>query len=126
MAIGGVLFPWRRKQCFTPLPFSPPIYNPVTVWGWGPPTYRFNPPECYIFLYYPVYLYTVAMTANEYHALKARFLKLYANVPMPLRGEIVAVVDDEPFTWASARAEILHDTAKSEKILQQLNNLRVL
>lgn len=66
------------------------------------------------------------MEAGDYGLLKAKFLKVYANVPMPLRGEIIAVVDDEPFTWASARAEVTHDTEKAKRIISQIRGIGVI
>lgn len=66
------------------------------------------------------------MKASEYDILKARFLKAYANVPVPLRGEIIAVAGDETLTWATARAEVLHDTEKAKEVLKQLKNIGVI
>ena len=66
------------------------------------------------------------MKPEEYDVLKAKFLKVYANVPMPLREEIIAVVDNEPFTWASARAEIMHDTEKAKKLIIQIRDIGVI
>ena len=63
---------------------------------------------------------------NGYEVLKAKFLKLYANIPSPLRVEIVAVVDNDPFSWAACKAEIEHDTEKAQVILRQLQKIGVL
>ncbi len=64
--------------------------------------------------------------STGYEVLKAKFLKLYANIPSPLRGEIVAVVDNDPFSWAACKAEIEHDTEKAQVILHQLQKIGVL
>jgi len=66
------------------------------------------------------------MKVGEYDVLKSKFLKVYANVPMPLREEIIAVVDNEPFTWASARTEVMHDTEKANKIIGQIRDIGVI
>jgi len=63
------------------------------------------------------------MDSADYGVLKAKFLKLYANVPYPLRAEIVAVAGDETFSWAAANAEVKHDGKNAEAILEQIRNL---
>jgi len=63
---------------------------------------------------------------TEFENLRARFLKLFASVPSPLRDEIIAVVDVETFTWLSAKAEIERKTALSSSILKQLKKMGVL
>lgn len=57
---------------------------------------------------------------------KAKFLKVYANLPFSAREEIIAVIDDDPFTWNSARLEIEHDTPKGKQILETTIKLRIL
>ena len=63
---------------------------------------------------------------QDYDVLKANFFKLYANIPSPLRGEIVAVIGEEPYSWAACKAEIEHDTDNAPVILAQLKKIRVL
>ncbi len=57
---------------------------------------------------------------------RVSFLKIYANLPLGTRNEIVAVVDDEPVTWNAANLEIENDTAKGKEILAILSNLKIL
>jgi hypothetical protein len=57
---------------------------------------------------------------------KSKFLQIYANLPLNIRTEIVAVVDGEPVSWNSAKIEIENDTPKGAEILKQLVNLRIL
>lgn len=57
---------------------------------------------------------------------KAQFLKVYANLPQASREEIIAVIDNEPYTWQSARVEIEQDTAIGGKILDFLTKIGVL
>ncbi|MBI5073276.1 hypothetical protein HZA99_05660 [Candidatus Woesearchaeota archaeon] len=60
---------------------------------------------------------------KEYEQLKARFLKLFANVPLQLRQEIIAVVDDEPLSWSVASLEIKKDTKKALIIIEHLKKI---
>jgi hypothetical protein len=64
-----------------------------------------------------------SMDTAKYDILKAKFLKLYANVPYPLRGEIVAIVGDDTFSWATANAEVRHDGKNAKTILEQIQKL---
>ena len=57
---------------------------------------------------------------------KTQFLKVYANLPLGVRDEIVAVVDGEPLTWKSAKLEIEQDTLKGKQVLETLTNLKIL
>ena len=67
----------------------------------------------------------VGMT-KEYETLKAGFFKAFANVPAPLREEIIAAISGETFTWYTANAEIGHDTSKARKIIEQLQKMKVI
>jgi len=57
---------------------------------------------------------------------KAKFLKVYANLPAAAREEIVAVVNGEPFTWQSAKLEIEQNTPTGKEILDLLYKLKIL
>lgn len=57
---------------------------------------------------------------------KTQFLKVYANLPLGAREEIVAVVDSEPLTWKVAKLEIEQDTLKGKQVLETLVNLKIL
>ena len=52
-----------------------------------------------------------------------RFHRVYANLPLGLREDIIAVIDGEPVTWKVARLEISAGTAAGEKILEFLIKL---
>ena len=56
----------------------------------------------------------------------SKFLEVYANLPAGERGKIVAVVDNEPYTWNSAMIEIKQETPKGKKILEVLKDLKIL
>ncbi len=63
------------------------------------------------------------MEKKEYEQLKAKFLKLFPNVPLQLRQEIIAVVDDESLSWSVAHLEIKRDTKKAFIILEHLKKI---
>jgi len=63
------------------------------------------------------------MNKKEYEVLKAKFLKLIASVPLPLRDEIIAVVDNKTVSWNAAYGEINQDTENAKLILEQLKKI---
>ncbi|HIH15565.1 MAG: hypothetical protein QT08_C0020G0034 [archaeon GW2011_AR17] len=59
--------------------------------------------------------------------IREEFLKLYANLPVKLREEVILVLDKEgPITWNSAYFEINNKTKLGEIILKKLKELRIL
>ena len=58
--------------------------------------------------------------------LKERFNSAYANLPDALRGEIIAVVDDKPYTWNAIFFELNNNTERSEELLNTLSDLGIL
>ncbi len=53
---------------------------------------------------------------------KEEFLKIYANIPINLRKEILLVLKDkEPITWNVAYLEINQDTQLGKEILKKLD-----
>ncbi len=65
------------------------------------------------------------MTKNE-PDLAAKFMKIYANLPIVERTQVVIVINNEPISWELARNEITHDTEMSKIILGQLNKLKII
>ena len=57
---------------------------------------------------------------------KSQFLKIYANLPQATREDIVAVVNDEPYTWKAAKLEVEQDTPIGKEILEVLSKLEIL
>jgi hypothetical protein len=56
--------------------------------------------------------------------LKEKFLKIYANIPINLRDEIILVLDDgRPITWDVAYFEIKNSTELSQSMLKNLKEL---
>lgn len=59
--------------------------------------------------------------------LKDRFLKIYANLPINLREEIILVLPDKgPITWNIVYLEVKHDTELGEEILKKLDELGII
>ncbi len=57
---------------------------------------------------------------------KQRFYKVYSNLPLSLRGEVIAVIDDETITWRVAKLEIEGETKLGEEILKRLEELEII
>ena len=55
--------------------------------------------------------------------LRQKFLKLFANLPINIRSEIIAVIDNQPMTWNVCWLEIDQKTKKSEEILNYLDRM---
>ena len=51
---------------------------------------------------------------------------MYANLPINVRKEIIAVVDKEPISWEVAYREISNDTKLGVRILEKLIELEVI
>jgi hypothetical protein len=49
-----------------------------------------------------------------------RFIKVYSNLPINLRNEIILVVDNQPLTWNVAYMELKNNTTLGKTILQKL------
>ena len=57
---------------------------------------------------------------------KSKFLKIYANIPLNLRNEIVVVIDDQPLSWNVAKIEIENDSPIAKQILDKLVRMGIL
>ncbi len=57
---------------------------------------------------------------------KDRFLKVYANLSLDLRREIIALVQGKPITWNVAYEEIENETRLGKEILQKLLDLELI
>lgn len=59
--------------------------------------------------------------------LKGRFLKIYANLPINIRDEIILVLPNKgPITWNIAYLEIKQGTKLGEEILKKLEELGII
>lgn len=58
---------------------------------------------------------------------KERFFKVYANLPLNLREEVVLVLPGRgPITWNVSYLEINNDTKLGEEILKKLIELNII
>lgn len=57
---------------------------------------------------------------------KERFYKVYNNLPLNLREEVIVVLNNEPITWKVAKLEVDQDTKLSRVILEKLEGLGVI
>lgn len=58
---------------------------------------------------------------------KERFLRIYANLPLGIRQEIILVLNDgKTITWNSAFVEVEADTPLSQVILEKLEKLKII
>lgn len=58
---------------------------------------------------------------------REKFLKIYANLPLGVRQEIILVLDDgKTLSWNAAFIEVESKTELSEKILEKLENLGII
>jgi len=57
---------------------------------------------------------------------KNKFLKIYSNLPLGIRKEIIVTMDDKPITWDVAFIEVNSDTEVSKIILEKLEKLGII
>lgn len=57
---------------------------------------------------------------------KARFMKIYANLPLGERKQVIVVLENEPISWEMARNELTHNTPRGELILKKLIELDII
>ncbi len=58
--------------------------------------------------------------------LREKFLKVFANVPLGLREDIILVLDGKPLTWNVAYLEVKENTELSKRILKELQELKLI
>jgi len=57
---------------------------------------------------------------------RAKFLRIYADIPESIRRDITVVVDKKPYTWNTAFIEIEGNTQLGNKILKILEELNII
>lgn len=58
---------------------------------------------------------------------REKFLKIYANLPLGVRQEIILVLEDRgPITWDVAFLEVDNNTPLSKTILDKLEKLEII
>ena len=60
------------------------------------------------------------------HPLAWKFNRMFANIPIPLRQEIVAVVDDQPMTFNVIYLELKNNTKMGYEALEQMIRLEIM
>lgn len=58
--------------------------------------------------------------------LRENFLKVYANIPLSLRSDIILVFKDKPLTWDVIYLEVKTNTELSGEILKELKELKLI
>lgn len=58
--------------------------------------------------------------------LYSRFHKIYSNLPLKLRREVILVINEEPITWNVVFIEVKNKTEKSKEILKKLDDLEII
>ena len=58
--------------------------------------------------------------------LAARFNRVYVNLPLEERKQVVLVIGNEPISWDVARVEIANNTARGNIILNKLIALNII
>jgi len=66
------------------------------------------------------------MEADIIEVLRSKFLKAFSRVPLNLRNEIVAILDNEAITWAVANIEVKNKSKKGDSILKLMDSLKLL
>lgn len=66
------------------------------------------------------------MKKEEYETLRAKFLKIFASVPLPLRNEIIVLVEDKPVSWNAAYGDVKQDTDNAKVILRHLKRMSLI
>ena len=59
-------------------------------------------------------------------ALRTRFFKVFANLPIPERRNPIAVIDEQPMSWFVCWLEIDNGTEKGQEILEYLDELKLI
>jgi len=55
-----------------------------------------------------------------------RFIKVYSNLPINLRNEVILVLPEGPITWNVAYMEINNATELGKKIIEKLIELKII
>jgi len=59
--------------------------------------------------------------------MKEKFLKIYDNLPLGVRDDIILVLPDSgPITWNAAYLEINNNTETGKVILEKLSSLQII
>lgn len=54
-----------------------------------------------------------------------QFLKVYANLPVPERKQIIAIIDKKTYSWNAAYIEVSNNTKLGTRIVKKLEEMRI-
>lgn len=57
---------------------------------------------------------------------REKFLKVYYNLPLKIREEVILDLNDKPISWNVAYIEVKNKTEVGEIILQKLADLKII
>ena len=57
---------------------------------------------------------------------KQSFYKIYSNLPLNIREEIVIVYNDEPISWKVVKLYVDEDTKSGKEILEKMEKLNII
>lgn len=57
---------------------------------------------------------------------REKFLRIYSDLPIKTREEVIVVVNDDPISWNVAYREIKNRTALGTEILKKLKKMDIL
>ncbi len=66
------------------------------------------------------------MKEKDYEALKAKFLKAYANVLVDEQNQPIVIIEDKPYAWNRVYDEIRANTGLGRKIINKMHEVGLL
>ena len=58
--------------------------------------------------------------------LRSKFLHAYANLPVPERSQVIAILNEKTYSWDTAYTEVSNKTLLGNKILKKMELLEIL
>lgn len=55
-----------------------------------------------------------------------QFLKVYANLPVPERTQIIAIIDKKTYSWDAAFIEVSNNTKLGQRIVKKLEEMKII
>ncbi|MDP2749949.1 MAG: hypothetical protein Q8O89_03905 [Nanoarchaeota archaeon] len=57
---------------------------------------------------------------------KAKFLRIYSNIPDNLREDIIVIIDEKTYSWNAAYFEVKNNSKICKKILKELTVTKII
>lgn len=54
------------------------------------------------------------------------FRRIYANLPVKARDEVIVVIDGEPYSWRNVRLELENKTELGQKMLEKMKKMEII